>query len=82
MKYRAIKLDHGNYAWPGEAVTRKCRILDVVYNPTNKEFVRTNTIVKGNYFLFSLLDAIRSNRVSLLFDEGFLLKFDRFNYPN
>lgn len=47
MKYRAIKLDHGNYAWPGEAVTRKCRILDVVYNPTNKEFVRTNTIVKG-----------------------------------
>lgn len=52
MKYRAIKLDHGNYAWPGEAVTRKCRILDVVYNPTNKEFVRTNTIVKGIYILF------------------------------
>jgi len=48
MKYRALKLDHGNYAWPGEAVTRKCRILDVVYNPTNKEFVRTNTIVKGS----------------------------------
>jgi len=48
MKYRALKLDHGNYAWPGEAVTRKCRILDVVYNPTNKEFVRTNTVVKGS----------------------------------
>jgi len=48
MKYRALKLDHGNYAWPGEAVTRKCRILGVVYNPTNMEFVRTNTLVKGS----------------------------------
>jgi len=48
MKYRALKLDHGNYAWPGEAVAKKCRILDVVYNPTNKEFVRTNTVVKGS----------------------------------
>jgi len=47
MKYRALKLDHGNYAWPGEAITRKCRILDVVYNATNKEFVRTKTLVKG-----------------------------------
>jgi len=48
MKYRALKLDHGNYAWPGEAITRKCRILDVAYNATNKEFVRTNTLVKGS----------------------------------
>jgi len=48
MKYRALKLDHGSYAWAGEAITRKCRILEVVYNPTNKEFVRTNTLVKGS----------------------------------
>jgi len=48
MKYRALKLDHGNYAWSGEAITRKCRILDVVYNATNKEFVRTKTLVKGS----------------------------------
>jgi small subunit ribosomal protein S8e len=48
IKYRALKLDHGSFAWSGEAITRKCRILDVVYNPTNKEFVRTNTIVKGS----------------------------------
>jgi ribosomal protein S8E len=41
-------LDHGNYAWPGEAVTRKARIISVVYNPTNPEYVRTNTIVKGS----------------------------------
>lgn len=48
IKFRALKLDHGNYAWPGEAVTRKCRVIGVVYNPTNGEFVRTNTLVKGS----------------------------------
>jgi len=47
MKYRALKLDHGNYSWPGEAVTRKTRILGVVYNATSNELVRTNTLVKG-----------------------------------
>jgi len=47
IKFRALKVDHGNYAWPGEAVTRKTRIVSVVYNPTNPEYVRTNTIVKG-----------------------------------
>jgi small subunit ribosomal protein S8e len=48
IKFRALKVDHGNYAWPGEAVTRKARILTVVYNPTNPEYVRTNTVVKGS----------------------------------
>jgi len=47
LKFRALKVDHGNYAWPGEAVTRRTRIVAVVYNPTNPEYVRTNTIVKG-----------------------------------
>jgi small subunit ribosomal protein S8e len=48
IKFRALRVDHGNYAWPGEAVTRKTRIISVVYNPTNPEYVRTNTIVKGS----------------------------------
>jgi len=48
VKYRALRLDHGNYSWPGEAVTRKTRILGVVYNPTSNEIVRTNTLVKGD----------------------------------
>jgi small subunit ribosomal protein S8e len=48
IKFRALKVDHGNFSWPGEAVTRKSRIVGVVYNPTNAEFVRTNTIVKGS----------------------------------
>jgi len=46
-KFRALKLDHGNMSWAGEAVTRKVRILTVVYNATSNEMVRTNTLVKG-----------------------------------
>merc|ERR1711981_1210489 len=46
-KYRALRLDAGNFAWPTESVTKKCRVLNVVYNATNNELVRTNTLVKG-----------------------------------
>jgi small subunit ribosomal protein S8e len=51
FKFRALRLDHGNYSWAGEAVTRKTRILKVVYNSTNNELVRTNTLVKGSIIL-------------------------------
>lgn len=47
MKWRALRLDHGNYSWGSEAVTRKTRILDVVYNASNNELVRTQTLVKS-----------------------------------
>ena len=40
-------MDTGNWNWPGEACTRKARILTVVYNATSNELVRTNTLVKG-----------------------------------
>ena len=65
-KYRAMRLDHGNYSWGSEgkgifvykrnffsllqhyiAISRKCRILDVVYNASNNELVRTKTLVKN-----------------------------------
>eukprot|EP01126_Amoeba_proteus_P041747 TRINITY_DN44_c0_g1_i1.p1 TRINITY_DN44_c0_g1~~TRINITY_DN44_c0_g1_i1.p1 ORF type:complete len:290 (+),score=75.16 TRINITY_DN44_c0_g1_i1:118-987(+) len=46
-KFRALKLDTGNWSWPSEACTRKARILTVVYNATSNELVRTNTLVKG-----------------------------------
>jgi small subunit ribosomal protein S8e len=46
-KYRALRLDHGNYSWGSEAVTRKTRVLDVVYNASNNELVRTKTLVKN-----------------------------------
>merc|ERR1712012_1528156 len=31
-KYRALRLDTGNFAWASEATARKTRIIDVVYN--------------------------------------------------
>ncbi|KAM3222924.1 40S ribosomal protein S8 [Capsicum annuum] len=47
VKWRALRLDTGNYSWGGEAVTRKTRLLDVVYNASNNELVRTQSLVKS-----------------------------------
>ncbi|KAG2726352.1 hypothetical protein I3760_01G108100 [Carya illinoinensis] len=56
------RLDTGNYSWGSEAVTRKIRMflqcfillmgwppLDVVYNASNNELVRTQTLVKSAF---------------------------------
>eukprot|EP00953_Heterococcus_sp_UTEX-ZZ885_P032413 16939-Heterococcus_DN1.PRE.1 len=47
LKFRALRLETGNYSWGSEVATRKTRILDVVHNATNNEMVRTKTLVKG-----------------------------------
>jgi small subunit ribosomal protein S8e len=47
LKWRALRVDHGTFAWGSESVTRKTRVLKVVYNATNNELVRTNTVVKN-----------------------------------
>jgi len=47
VKYRALRLDAGNFSWGSENCTRKVRILDVVYNASNNELVRTKTLVKN-----------------------------------
>ncbi|CAG5131706.1 unnamed protein product, partial [Candidula unifasciata] len=47
-KYRALRQDHSNFSWGSEAITRKTRVIDVVYNPSNNEFVRTKTLVKSS----------------------------------
>ncbi|KAI9592658.1 40S ribosomal protein S8 [Syncephalis fuscata] len=47
MKFRAMRLDTGNFAWGSEAITRKTRLVAVVYNASNNELVRTNTLVKS-----------------------------------
>ncbi|CAL8462202.1 g1733 [Coccomyxa elongata] len=47
FKFRALRLDAGNFSWGSEAVTRKTRVLDVVYNASNNELVRTQTLVKS-----------------------------------
>ena len=46
-KLRGLRLDTGNFAWSTFAVAQRCRILDVVYNATSNELVRTKTLVKN-----------------------------------
>merc|ERR1711862_101243 len=47
LKFRALRLKEGNFNWASESVTRKTRIIDVVYNASNNELVRTKTLVKN-----------------------------------
>lgn len=47
FKHRALRLDTGNFSWGSEAITRKTRLIDVVYNASNNELVRTKTLVKS-----------------------------------
>jgi len=46
-KKRALKLNEGNFMWVSEKVSRKCKIVEVVFNATNNELVRTQTLVKN-----------------------------------
>lgn len=46
-KYRALRLDSGNFAWASEGITRKTRVIGVVYHPANNELVRNNTLTKS-----------------------------------
>ena len=46
-KYRALRLDVGNFSWGSECCTCKTRIIDVVYNASNNELVGTKTLVKN-----------------------------------
>ena len=46
-KYRALRLDTGNFSWGSEAIARKTHIIDIVYNAANNELVRTKTLVKN-----------------------------------
>lgn len=50
-KFRALRLDSGNFSWGTEVCTRKVRVLDVIYNASNNELVRTKTLVKGAIIL-------------------------------
>jgi small subunit ribosomal protein S8e len=46
-KFRALRLSDGNFSWSSEVCARKVRVLDVTYNASNNELVRTKTLVKG-----------------------------------
>merc|ERR1712066_288247 len=47
MKYRALRLDAGNFSWGSENCAKKVRVLDCVYNATSNELVRTKTLTKN-----------------------------------
>ena len=47
MKQRALRIDAGNFSWGSESIAKKSRVIDVVYNATNNELVRTKTLVKN-----------------------------------
>lgn len=51
LKQRALRLESGNFSWGTEVCTRKVRVLDVTYNASNNELVRTKTLVKGGIIL-------------------------------
>ena len=48
IKMRALRLEHGNFAWASENVSRRTRILRVAYHASDNEFVRTNTLNRGS----------------------------------
>ncbi|KAF2432126.1 ribosomal protein S8e [Tothia fuscella] len=46
-KFRALRLDSGNFSWGSEAISRKVRVIGVSFHPSNNELVRTNTLTKS-----------------------------------
>ncbi|KAI5295112.1 ribosomal protein S8A [Ascosphaera acerosa] len=47
QKFRALRLEAGNFSWGSEGVARKTRVIMVSYHPSNNELVRTNTLTKS-----------------------------------
>ncbi|EYE94457.1 40S ribosomal protein eS8 [Aspergillus ruber CBS 135680] len=47
QKFRALRLESGNFSWGSEGVSRKTRVIGVVYHPSNNELIRTNTLTKS-----------------------------------
>jgi small subunit ribosomal protein S8e len=46
-KFRALRVESGNFSWGSENVTRKTRIISVAFHPSNNELIRTNTLTKA-----------------------------------
>ena len=47
QKFRALRLESGNFSWGSEGISRKTRIIGVAYHPSNNELIRTNTLTKS-----------------------------------
>jgi small subunit ribosomal protein S8e len=46
-KFRALRLEAGNFSWASEGIARKVRVIVVAFHPSNNELVRTNTLTKS-----------------------------------
>lgn len=46
-KFRALRIETGNFSWASEGFAKKTRIVGVAYHPSNNELVRTNTLTKA-----------------------------------
>lgn len=46
-KFRALRIETGNFSWASEGIAKKTRIVGVAYHPSNNELVRTNTLTKS-----------------------------------
>jgi small subunit ribosomal protein S8e len=46
-KFRALRLEAGNFSWGSEGIAKKTRVIGVVYHPSNNELVRTNTLTRS-----------------------------------
>ena len=44
VKFRALRLDTGNFSWGSQNCTRKTRLLDVNYNASNNELVSVRRV--------------------------------------
>ncbi|KAH0502996.1 40S ribosomal protein S8 [Microtus ochrogaster] len=67
-KYCALRLDVVNFSWGSECCTRKTRIIDVVYNASNNELVRTKTLVKDCIMLID--STVPTVKIQKKYDEG------------
>ena len=47
FKFRALRLENGNFYWCSEGVSMKTNLVSCVYNASSNELVRTNTLVKN-----------------------------------
>lgn len=47
QKYRALRIDSGNFSWGSEGIARKVRVIGVSFHPSNNELFRTNTLTKS-----------------------------------
>jgi small subunit ribosomal protein S8e len=47
LKRRALRINEGNFCWVSEKVARKSKIVEILYNATHNELVRTQRVVKG-----------------------------------